>query len=75
MSSLFQSRKFLVLLVDAGFGLAALAVAFFLADSIELQIFVGAIFVTLQPVFVGAVNAIAAEDVAALASGSHPNSK
>ena len=73
MSSLFQSRKFLLLVIDAFFGVAALAVAFFLADTIELQVFIGAIFVTLQPVFVGAINAIAAEDTAAYSVGIHPN--
>ena len=73
MSSLFQSRKFLLLSIDALFGIAALGVGFFLADSVELQAFVAAIFVTLQPVFVGAINAIATEDAAALAVGVHPN--
>ena len=73
MSVLFQSRKFLLVVIDAVFGIAAVAVAFFLVDTLELQIFVGAIFATLQPVFVGAINAIATEDSAALAVGAHPN--
>ena len=73
MSSLFSSRKFLIVLFDAIFGLASLAVAFFLVDTVELQIFVGAIFATLQPVFVAAINGITAEDTAAYANGIHPN--
>ena len=73
MSALFSSRKFLIVLFDAIFGLASLAVAFFLVDTVELQIFVAAIFATLQPVFVAAINGITQEDTAALAAGIHPN--
>ena len=73
MSSLFQSRKFLILLVDAVFALAALGVGFFIAENIETQVFVLAVFGILQPVFVGAINGIATEDAAALAVGAHPN--
>jgi ABC-type sugar transport system substrate-binding protein len=73
MSKLFQSRKFLLLVIDAVFAIAALFVGFFLADSTELQIFIAAVFATLQPVFVGAVMAIAKEDAAALEAGVHPN--
>lgn len=73
MSGLFQSRKFLILLLDAFFGLAALFVAFFLAENVETQAFVIAIFGLLQPVFYGLIDAIATEDSAALAAGIHPN--
>ena len=73
MSSLFQSRKFLLLIIDAVFGLAALAVGFFLAEDIETQIFIVAVFGILQPVFVGAINGITQEDAAAYAVGVHPN--
>ena len=74
MSNLFQSRKFLILLVDAVFGIAALLVAFFVAVDLEAQVLILAVFGILQPVFIGAINAIANEDIAAYASGSHPNS-
>ena len=73
MSSLLSSRKFLLLVIDAVFGIAALGVGFFLVDNVELQIFIAAIFAILQPVFVGAIQAIATEDAAALAVGIHPN--
>ena len=73
MSALFQSRKFLIILVDAVFALAALGVGFFIAESIETQVFVLAVFGVLQPVFVGAINGIATEDAAALMAGTHPN--
>jgi ABC-type sugar transport system substrate-binding protein len=73
MSKLFQSRKFLLLVIDAVFAIAALAIGFFLVDDVALQAFIAAIFLTLQPVFVGAVNAIAVEDAAAYAAGIHPN--
>ena len=73
MSALLQSRKFLLLVIDAVFGLATLAVGFFLAEDVQTQIFVGAIFVTLQPVFVGAINGITQEDAAAYSAGIHPN--
>lgn len=73
MSKLLQSRKFLLLVIDAVFAVAALAIGFFLVDDVALQAFVAGIFLTLQPVFVGAVNAIAVEDAAAYAAGIHPN--
>ena len=73
MSNLFQSRKFLILLVDAVFGIAALGVGFFIAENVETQAFVLAVFAVLQPVFVGAINGIATEDSAAYAAGIHPN--
>lgn len=73
MSTLFQSRKFLLLLLDAIFALAALSVGFFLAENVETQVFIVAVFGILQPVFVGAINGIAQEDAAAFAAGSHPN--
>ena len=73
MSTLFQSRKFLLLTIDAVFGLAALAVGFFLAENVETQVFIVAVFGILQPVFVGAINGITTEDTAAFANGAHPN--
>ncbi len=73
MSALFQSRKFLLVFIDAIFALASLAVAFFLVETIELQVFIAAIFATLQPVFVSAINGITQEDSAAFAAGIHPN--
>ena len=73
MSTLFQSRKFLLLTIDAVFGLAALAVGFFLAENVETQVFIVAVFGILQPVFVGAINGITQEDAAAFANGAHPN--
>lgn len=72
MSRLFSSRKFLLLVIDAVFAIAALAVGFFLAKDVATQAFVAAIFLTMQPVFVGAINALASEDVAALEAGVHP---
>ena len=73
MSALFQSRKFLIVLIDAIFGIGALAVGFFIAENIETQVFILAVFGVLQPVFVGAINGIATEDSAAYAVGIHPN--
>lgn len=73
MQALLRSRKFLLLALDAIFGIAALGVAFFLVSNVELQVFIAAIFALLQPVFVGAIMAIAKEDAAALAMGVHPN--
>ena len=73
MSALFQSRKFLIVLIDAIFGIGALAVGFFIAENIETQVFILAVFGVLQPVFVGAINGIATEDKAAYAVGIHPN--
>ena len=73
MSGLFQSRKFLILLLDAFFGIASLAVAFYLAENVETQAFIVAIFALVQPVFYGLIDAIAKEDVAALDAGVHPN--
>ena len=73
MFKLFKSRKFLILLIDAAFGIAALCVGFFLAENLEAKVLILAVFGILQPVFVGAINAIAREDVAAFESGSHPN--
>ena len=74
MSSLFSSRKFLILLLDAVFGLAALFVAFFLVEAVETQILIVSAFAIIQPVFVGVINGITKEDEAAYLSGSHPNS-
>lgn len=71
---LLRSRKFQLVLVDAAFGLGALFVGYFLADSIELQVLIIAAFAVVQPVFISAIKAVADEDVAAYASGSHPNS-
>ena len=73
MSKLFSSRKFHIVIVDAVFGIAALAVGFFIAENIETQVFILAVFGILQPVFVGAINGIATEDAAALKAGVHPN--
>jgi hypothetical protein len=73
MGKLFSSRKFLVLLVDSGFGLATLFVTFFIAENVETQAFVLAIFAVLQPVFYGVINGITQEDSAALSAGVHPN--
>ena len=73
MSNLFQSRKFLILLLDAIFGIAALAVAFYLAENIETQAFIVAIFALIQPVFYGIIDSIAKEDIAALGVRAHPN--
>jgi drug/metabolite transporter (DMT)-like permease len=72
MSRLLNSRKFLLLVIDAVFAIAALAIGFFLAKDIATQAFVAAIFLTMQPVFVGAINALAGEDIAAIQSGVHP---
>ena len=72
MSKLFQSRKFLLLVVDAVLGLAGLLIAFFIKDEALTVLLIG-IFATLQPVFVGAILAIAMEDSAAFAAGIHPN--
>ena len=73
MKKLLKSRKFLILSLDAVFGLAALAVAFFVAEDIETQVFVLAVFGILQPVFVGVINGITREDAAAIQAGSHPS--
>ena len=73
MSRLFQSRKFLILLLDAVFGLAALLTAFFLAESNELRVLIFGVFAILQPVFYGVIDGIAKEDAAALAVGVHPS--
>ena len=73
MSKLFKSRKFLILLVDAAFGIAALLVGFFVVSSLEAQVLILAVFGILQPVFIGAINGIATEDAAAFAAGIHPN--
>ena len=72
MSKLIKSRKFLVLSIDAVFGLAALCVAFFVPDA-ELKVFVVAVFAIIQPVFYGVIDGIATEDAAALEAGTHPN--
>lgn len=74
MSKLFQSRKFLLVLLDAIFGLAVLFVGFFVAD-VEWQKFTFAIFATLQPVFVAIILGIAVEDAAALKKGTHISQK
>ena len=72
MSKLFQSRKFLLLVVDAVLGLAGLLIAFFIKDEALSVLLIG-VFATLQPVFVGAILSIAIEDAAALKAGVHPN--
>ena len=73
MKRLLKSRKFLILSLDAVFGLAALAIVFFVAEDIETQAFVLAVFGILQPVFVGVINGITQEDAAQIAAGSHPS--
>ena len=70
---LLKSRKFLVLLLDAVFGLAALFVVFFIAENIETQALILSAFAIIQPVFLGVINGITTEDSAAFAAGSHPN--
>ena len=72
MSRLFKSRKFLVLLVDSGFGLAALLVAFFIKDQ-AVTVLVASVFAILQPVFIGVVASIAYEDGKQIEAGSHPS--
>jgi hypothetical protein len=72
MSKLFNSRKFLILLLDSAFALAAVLVAFFVSDP-EVTVLVGSIFGILQPLFVGVVVMIGVEDSAAYAAGAHPS--
>jgi hypothetical protein len=74
MSKLFQSRKFLLILVDAVFIVAGGAAAFFIGDP-DWQKFLALVLAAIQPVFVGAVIAVAVEDSAALKAGTHPNQK
>lgn len=73
MNALFQSRKFLILLLDAIFALASLFVAFFLVEAVETQALIFGVFAVVQPVFYGVIDAIAKEDIAALNAGVHPN--
>lgn len=72
MSKLFQSRKFLLICVDATVSLAGLAVGFFVQDA-DWQRFILGVIATLQPVFVAAIVGVAVEDAAALKAGTHPN--
>ncbi len=72
MSKLLKSRKFLLLVLDAVFGIAALFAAFYLAEGTELKVLILAVFGILQPVFVGVINGITQEDAAAYAAGTHP---
>ena len=75
MKKLLKSRKFLILVLDAVFGLAALFAAFFLVEGTELKVLILAVFGILQPVFVGVINGITQEDAAAYAANIHPNQK
>ena len=68
---LFESRKFLILLLDTTVSLVVLVGGWFLApESIEM---VAAVVAIIQPVFVMIIFAIAKEDAAAYAAGVHPN--
>jgi hypothetical protein len=72
MKALFQSRKFLLILIDGVFVIAGGAVAFFIGDA-DWQKFIVFLLASLQPIFVAAVVGIYQEDVAALHAGVHPN--
>ena len=73
MKKLLKSRKFLILSLDAVFGLAALFAAFFLAEGTELKVLILAVFGIQQPVFVGVINGITQEDASQIAAGTHPS--
>ena len=72
MSKLFQSRKFLVLLVDSVFALAALFVAFYVQNQ-EMTVLIASAFAIVQPVFIAVIAGIAYEDAAQIQAGNHPS--
>ncbi len=71
MSKLFQSRKFLLVLLGAGVDIVTVVIAQFLTeDWVALS---AAIIAPLTAVLTAMIIAIAVEDAAALKAGSHPN--
>ena len=66
-SGLFHSRKFLVLVLDTIISLALYIVGEFFPDIIKHVEF---IILTLQPIFITMIHAIAKEDAALKASGN-----
>jgi hypothetical protein len=74
MKALLQSRKFLLIMVDAVFVLAGGSAAFFVSDP-DWQRFIAFVLAALQPVFVAAIVGIVAEDRKALEVGVHPRQR
>ena len=69
--SLFQSRKFQLVLLDAVVVIVGVVVAQFL--SVEWQQFTVAIVAPITAVITAAIVMIRVEDAAALSAGAHPN--
>ncbi len=70
MSKLFQSRKFLLVVLDAVVVVVAVVVAKFVPEWSE---FVGQVTIPVTAVITAAIIGIAYEDGQALKAGSHPN--
>jgi hypothetical protein len=70
MSKLFQSRKFLLVVLDAAVVLTAVVVSQFAPD---WTAFAASISAPFAAVISAAIIGIALEDAAALKAGSHPN--
>jgi hypothetical protein len=71
MAALFQSRKFLVALLDAFLATMTTLLTLWLSpDNLNIALGVVAIW---QPVFVAVIMGIAKEDAAAYEAYSHPN--
>ncbi len=71
MSKLFQSRKFLLVVLDAGVAIVTVVVAQFLTE--DWVTFSASIIAPVTAVLTALIFAIAVEDAAALKAGSHPN--
>ncbi len=73
MSKLLKSRKFLLVVLDAGVAIGTVIVTQFLSP--EWQQFTIAIVVPVTAVITAAIVGIALEDSAALKAGTHPNQR
>ena len=71
MSKLFQSRKFLLVVVDAGVAIVTVVIAQFLTE--DWVTFSASIIAPVTAVITAMIVGIALEDSAALKAGSHPN--
>lgn len=71
MTKLFQSRKFLTMLVDLVVSLATFFITKYAAPDLAKDV----LFVigSLQPVVIAMIASVAVEDAAAYKAGAHPN--
>lgn len=70
IKSLFQSRKFWLVVLDAFTAILGLVVSVFFP---EWQDFILKMWAAMQPVFLAIIVGIAVEDSAALRAGTHPS--